>query len=263
MKVHQFVTSLGVLTIGLALSGSPVQAFSFTTNVSGTYDAQGNLDSTRDIFLDSVTLDNGQTINNFALVKSAQIVQNDTWSGGNTGAASSERGDNAAGQKAELATNESIAESLGNRNLNNIIDTEDVGSFKINLMFEQAVSSLFFWERGMNSDLTIQGLDSSGNLVGSLFKLSRKTQQSAGYSIDTSEISGAQAVGSWGVKLSDLGLTGSIFGLQVSADKSHNGPDFKVAGSSEAVPEPTTMAGIALAGAGLTAMRRRRRAKQS
>ncbi len=245
MNFKQIVTAASVFVTGLVLSSSPAQAaFTFTSNVSGTYDSAGKLDSTRDIFLNSVTLDNGQTVDQFALVKSAEILRNDVWNGGNSGAASSDRGDKASGSSKELATNASVVSSLGNRNLNNIIDTEDRGSFKMNLQFEQAVSSLFLWERGMNSDLSIQGLDSNGSLVGNILRLDRRTQKDARYSINTTEIGSAQKVGSWGVNLSDLGLTGSFFGVQVSADASHNGADFKLmGGSAEAAPEPFTIGG--------------------
>lgn len=257
MNLKQIVTATSFIATGLILSGAPAQAFSFSTNFSGTPSGD-SVDSTRDIMLDSVTVGN-RTVTDFALVKSAQIVENDEWTGGNTGAASSERGDNASGVKLEKATNESVAASLGNKNLNNIIDGEDSGSFKMNLFFEQAVSNLFFWERGMNSDLSVQALDAGGNLIGNLFKITRDTWKSAGYSIDTTEIGGAQRVGSWGLSASDLGVVGSIFGLQVSADASHSGPDFKVVGEAAAVPEPTTMAGLALAGAGFAAARRRKK----
>ncbi len=260
MNLKQIITTVSILSAGLVVAGSPAQAFSFSTNVSGTYDSAGKLDPTRDIFLNSVKLSNGKSIDQFSLVKSVQIVQNDVWNGGNSGAASSDRGDNASGVKLEKLTNESAVASLGNKNLNNIIDGEDRGSFKMNLFFQQSVSNLFFWERGMNSDLAVQAIDGQGNLLGNLFKINRNTWQNAGYSIDTTEIGGAQTVGSWGLNLSDLGVTGSIAGIQVSADASFNGPDFKVAGSAEAVPEPTTMAGLALAGAGLTAVRRRKKA---
>lgn len=251
MNLKHVVTAAGVVATGLAFSGTPAHAFSFSTNFTGS-------DPTGDITLNSVTMGN-TTVSNFALVKSAQILQNDEYTGGNTGAASSDRGDNASGVKLEKATNASVAASLGNKNLNNIIDTEDTGSFKMNLYFEQSVSNLFFWERGMNSDLSVQALDASGNLVGNLFKITRNTWQSAGYSINTTEISDAQRVGSWGLSAKDLGVVGSIFGLQVSADASSNGPDFKVAGEAAAVPEPTTMAGLALAGAGFAAARRRKK----
>lgn len=262
MNLKHVATTIGFLAGGLVLSGAPAQAFSFTTNFSATYNNQGKLDSTRDITLNSVTLNNGTKIDQFSLVKSAQIVHNDVWNGGNSGAASSDKGDNASGQKRELATDSSVAASLGNRNLNNIIDGEDKGTFKINLFFEQAVSNLFFWERGKNSDLSIQAIDGAGNLLGNLFRINRRTWQSAGYSLNTTEIGGTQAVGSWGLNLNDLGVSGAIAGIQVSADASHNGPDFKVAGSAAAVPEPTTMAGLALAGAGLAAARRRKKAAQ-
>ncbi len=251
MNLKQIVTAASVISAGLLISGAPANAFSFGTNFTGT-DAKGN------ITLNSVNFA-GQTVSDFALVNRAEIVQNDTWTGGNTGAASSERGDNASGVNLEAATNSSVVGSLGNKNLNNIIDGEDTGSFKMNVFFDGAVSSLFFWERGMNSDLSVQAIDLSGNVIGNLFKITRDTWQSAGYSIDTTEISGAQRVGSWGLSTQDLGIVGSIFGVQISADASHNGPDFKVAGSSAAVPEPTTMAGLALAGAGFAAARRRKK----
>lgn len=251
MNLKQVVTATSVVATGLLVSSTPAHAFSFSTNFSGS-------DPTKDITLNSVSY-GGKTVQDFALVKSAQILKNDEYTGGNTGAASSDRGDNASGVKLEKATNESVVASLGNRNLNNIIDGEDSGSFKMNLFFEKAVSNLFFWERGMNSDLSVQALDASGNLIGNLFKINRNTWQSAGYSIDTTEIGGAQNVGSWGLNARDLGVGGSIFGLQVSADASFNGPDFKVAGEAAAAPEPTTMAGIALAGAGFAAARRRKK----
>lgn len=261
MNLKQVVTAIGFLAGGLMLSGTPAQAFSFTTNFSATYN-QGTLDSTRDITLNAVTLNNGTKVEQFSLVKSAEIVHNDVWNGGNSGAASSDKGDNASGQSLELATNSSVATSLGNRNLSNIIDTEDQGAFKINLFFEQAVSNLFFWERGLNSDLSVQAIDNAGNLLGNLFRINRQTWQRAGYNLNTTEIGSAQAVGSWGLNLSDLGVSGAITGVQVSADASHNGPDFKVAGSAEAVPEPTTIAGLALAGTGFIAARRRKQQAQ-
>lgn len=256
MNIKQIATITSSIATGLILSGMPADAFSFSTNFSGTT-FKGAVDPTRDVILNSIKV-NDRTISDVVLVNSAQILQNDEYVGGNTGAASSDKADNASGEKLERATNESIVSSLGNRNLSNIIDVEDKGSFRINLFFEKAVSKLFFWELGMNSDLSVQALDANGGLIGNLFKITRNSWQSAGYSINTTEVGYAQQVGSWGLTSKDLDVTGSIFGLQVSADASHNGPDFKVVGESVAVPEPTTMAGLALAGAGFVAVRRRK-----
>ncbi len=253
-NVKQFATSLICGTVSLVAWSASAQAFSFTTqldNVDPT--GKGNM------MLQSVNI-NGQSTSNFSVVNAVFIQQNDQWTGGNTGAASSDRGDNATGVVAEKATAASLAASLGNLNLNNIVDGEDSGTFKLKLNFDQAISQLFVWERGMNSRLAIQGLDSLGQLIGNEIILGQGAWawQSAGYKIDTTEISGAQNVGSQGITLADLGLSGSISSLQVRSESGFNGPDFKVVGgAAEAVPEPTTMAGLALAGGGLAAARRR------
>lgn len=257
MNLKQLVAGIGVLTTGLIVSSNSAQAFTFTTNL-----AAGSASPTGNITLESVTLKDGRVVQDFSLVSNATILKNDLWTGGNTGAASSDRGDDAQGAKQEVATNQSVVASLGNLNLNNIIDTEDTGSFKINLSFEKAVSSLFFWERGMNSQLGVQALDSQGNLIGKLLTLNSSLWQSAGFGIDTTEIGGVQQVGSLGISLADLGVSGPIRSIQLTSEAAFNGPDFKVVGSSaEAVPEPTTMAGLAIAGAGLGMVRRRQMKK--
>lgn len=256
MKLTQIFAGIGLLSVGLTLSSAPAQAFTFTTNL-----APGSAAPTGDIWLKSVTV-NGKTSSDFSLVNKANIVYNDAYNGGNTGAASSDRGDKASGVKAEAATNTSIVQSLGNLNLNNIIDGEDSGSFKINLSFEKAISSLFVWERGMNSKLGVQALDAAGNLIGKFLTLDSSKFAYAGYSIDNTEIGGAQKVGSLGVSLADLGLSGAISSIQLTSTSAFNGPDFKVVGGAAAVPEPTTMAGLALASAGFAAARRRRQQAQ-
>jgi hypothetical protein len=68
MNLKYIVTTISLLATGMMVSGAPAQAFSFTTNFSGTTNSQGKLDPTRDIMLNSVTLTNGQTIKNFALL---------------------------------------------------------------------------------------------------------------------------------------------------------------------------------------------------
>ncbi|HIK14133.1 MAG TPA: PEP-CTERM sorting domain-containing protein [Leptolyngbyaceae cyanobacterium M33_DOE_097] len=251
MNLYRVLLGFGLLSVGVTLSSSPAQAFSFKTNL-----APGSGDPTKDIMLDSVTFSNGQVFNDFSLVSGAKIIHNDEYTGGNTGAASSDKGDKASGVKLEKATDASVVQSLGNLNLNNIIDTEDTGSFTMNLSFETAVSNLFFWERGSNSKLGVQALDAAGNLIGKYLVLDKWSY--AGYSIDTTEVS-TQKVGSLGVSLADLGLAGPIQSIQITAmGRAYNGPDFKVVGgAAAAVPEPATMAGLALAGAGLAGVRRR------
>ncbi len=258
MKLTRLSALTGLVAGGcLALSSSPAQAFSFTTNYTAEAGSRGN------IWLNSVTLGDGSTVSDFSLVKRANLIANDSYTGGNTGAASSDRGDEASGVQLEAATSGSIVSSLGNLNLNNIIDTEDTGSFVMDLFFESAVDTLFFWERGMNSKLAVQAIDAAGNLLGSSLLIDSSTWAKAGFNINTTEIGDKQAVGSLGLNLADLGLSGSFAGVRLVSEASFNGPDFKVVGAAtESVPEPATLAGLGLIGGGLV-LSRRRKAKQA
>ncbi|NEP01398.1 MAG: PEP-CTERM sorting domain-containing protein [Symploca sp. SIO2E9] len=248
----------------------PAQAFSFQTNfnaaLTGTQAAKG------DILLQSVEFEGitfeGTTIDNFALVNQANIIHNDLWTRGNTGAASADLGDLATvGLKQEAINNQDVVAALGNKYLSSIIDTEDKGSFVIDLWFEQAVDNLFFWERGMNSKLDIQALDADGNLIGNLLNLDSNHWDYAGYQLDTQEIGRAQDVGSLGVSLDDLGIVDSITGIRViSRGRKYKGPDWKVIGSAasgnqvQSVPEPGAVTGLALLGVSVIASRRQRNA---
>jgi hypothetical protein len=269
-------------TVGMIAFQTPAKAFTFTTNLttSGVPDAKG------DILLKSVTY-GGKTTSDFAFVKAVEIINNTpvksglnpntktsnpedrTKSNDNSGAASTDKGDRASspivnGKAVDVSgiknpTGSEMAAYLGNNNLNNIIDTEDGGNFKLNLSFTTAVSSFLFWERGMNSTIRVQALDAMGNLIGNLLKLNSSSWGKAGYGINTLEIGGTQKVGAWGVSLADLGVSSPISAIQVSSlgSKGDRGPDFKVIGA-EPVPEPMTMAGLALGASGLAAARRRR-----
>ncbi len=262
MNLSNIVKGVGVVLASLAATATSAQAFSFTTNLDPGYT------STSNIFLNSVSY-GGNTVTDFALVSSANILYNDLWRGGNTGAASSDRGDTATGMKLEAATNASVVASLGNLNLNNIIDTEDTGTFTMNLYFNQAVSNLFIWERGLNSRLGIQALggDQNTQLIGNKIVLDSTTATKwkwAGFSINTLEIADAQRVGSIGISLADLGVSGPIRGIQVTSLTSYNGPDFKIIGQAANVadvPEPGVLAGLAFMGTGLLVNRRRQAAK--
>lgn len=265
MKLQSIFTSASlVLSTVLAVSSS-AQAASFTTNVNQKSDAKA------DILLESIE-QNGQTITEFSFVKKSDILFNTPRNNDpNSGEASTDRGDNAT-TPLTIGENEDpnaaeITAYLGNNNLNNIVDGEGRGEFRINLFFDSllqednsGLDSLFFWERGINSDLGIQAIDSAGNLIGNAIELLRGEQFDAGYSLDTTEIGGSQKVGAWGVSLNDLGVE-SLSGVRVYADKTFSGPDFKlVARKTAAVPEPGSVVGLgAIAG---IALWRRRQSKQ-
>ncbi|MEG4852566.1 PEP-CTERM sorting domain-containing protein [Microcoleus sp. B5-D4] len=252
-------------TLGMIAVQSPAKAFNFTTNLT----TSGVPDAKSDIWLKSVTY-GGKTTSDFAFVNAVKIINNTPIKSGldpkkqtsnpedktknndNSGAASTDKGDKASspivnGQAVDVSgiknpTGGEMAAYLGNNNLNNIIDTEDAGSFKLNLSFTKAVGNLFFWERGMNSTIRVQALDAMGNTIGKLLNLNSGSWGQAGYSINTQEIDTTHKVGAWGVSLADLGVSGPIGAIQVSTLGSpDNGPDFKVIGETEATPEPLTM----------------------
>jgi len=265
MNIRNLATSVGVVAgSAIALSSAPAQAFSFTTNYTSAL--TGDLESKGDIMLDSVTLESGKMISNFTLVNSANILSNDIYTGGNSGAASADIGDLATtGIRQEEATNDAIRDVFNNQNLNNIIDTEDSGTFILDLNFEQAVDNIFIWERGMNSQLDIQALDASGNVIGNQVQLSNsRNWDYAGYDINTQEIGRAQRVGSIGVSLADLGIAEGNYvnSLRVYSNGSaYNGPDFKVMGSVAEVPEPSALLGLGAIVAGAFATRRRKQSE--
>ena len=268
MTIRKFVTSAGLIAgssmMGAIALSAPAQAFSFQTNYTSAL--TGAAAPKGDIFLDSVTLDSGKVISDFTMVTSANILSNDIYTGGNSGAASADIGDLATtGIREEALSNESAAAVLSNLNLNNIIDTEDKGSFILDLNFDKAVDNIFIWERGMNSRLDIQALDANGNEIGNKVQLSNsRNWDYAGFKLNTKEIGGSQKVGSIGVSLADLGISDTfISSLRVSSEgRAYNGPDFKVMGSvaeqqPQEVPEPSALIGLGAVVAGVLATRRR------
>ncbi len=288
MQFKRTATFLGLACGTVLAISTSAQAASFTTSVSQKIDPKA------DIWLQSIT-QNGVTVNKFNLINEAKgnIIFNDSINltgkpgetgnpnaGGfnnNTGAASTDRGDNASKPNGlEVSgikdpTSAEIATYLGNTNMNNIIDTEDTGSSEVNLFFtyllqkdNTGLDNIFIWERGKNSDLAIQAIDEKGNLIGNHVKLNRAAQTDAGYKIDTTEIVGAQNVGSWGINFTQLGVT-SAAGIRLRTETGFNGPDYKVMarlGSDPVVrtkiPEPATLVGLGLVGASLVVSRRRK-----
>lgn len=259
MNIKRTTTAFGLVISTVLAVANSAQASTFKTNVDQSNGVKG------DTWLKSVE-QKGQTIDNFVLVNKADILSNTAITKSNPGGASTDKGDNASApvKPAEDPTGAQVAAYMNNNNLSNIVDTEDTGSFTMNLFFKdliqedsQGLDNLFFWERGMNSDLGIQAINSIGELIGQSLKLDRSAQANAGFSIDTTEIGEAQKVGSWGVSLKQLGVT-ALSGIQVTANGSlYNGPDFKVVARKTAVPEPATVMGLVVVGGALGLLRRR------
>ena len=272
MKIRHLATCIGVAVCTLtAAMQAPANAFNFKTNYSS--DVSGDARWTNNIWLDSVEFTDEITgelkiISDFTLVNQVDNVTNDLWTGGNSGAASVDLGDDATidlgdgnvlTQGIEDPDSDELSAVLSNKNLNNIVDTEDVGDFAMDLYFHQAVDNLFVWERGMNSKMDLQAIDGEGNTIGSLFALSNaSTWDNAGYKLTTQEIGGTQTVGSLGVSMNDLGVEAPIAGVRVfSRGKDYNGPDWKILGSvaetqpdsPQDVPEPSAILGLLTIGA--------------
>lgn len=183
-----------------------------------------------------------------------------------------DRGDDTTG----FGGNTSLANifSNTNKNLNYIIDGEGVTpDYTLDMLYGSgqtltAVAGkahLLVLERGMNSSIRVRGLYQGQNglvATSGSITLAENQQTSAGFSIDTTEIDGAQRVGGWGVDVSSLsaeslgqGLLG--FRFEASQGLGHNGPDFVGAASLNPVPEPGTLIAVALGAVGLISRRRK------
>lgn len=97
----------------------------------------------------------------------------------------------------------------------------------------------------------IQNVISTGNRIGDVSSVSLADLSAAGLNFGNN--AGSQT---FGFKFDRSLLPDGNFLANVFMECGNDG--VAIAGNSAAVPEPTTMAGIALAGAGLSAMRRRR-----
>jgi hypothetical protein len=268
MKARNLSISLSVILSTVAATASAANAAAFTSNISQ------NTNSKADIFLTSIT-QHGKTFSNFSYVKHADIVFNTpkTILDLNSGAASTDKGDLATPPlpPKEDPTAADIVAYLGNNNLNNIIDTEDKGSFILDIFFDSEIvkdssglDDIFYWERGQNSSIKIQALDITGNLIGSQLKIdqTKNALNYAGFQIDTLEIDHAQPVGSWGISLDTLGVS-KLKGLRLIANgRIDNGPDFKFI-ARRTVPEPAVIFGLGAIATLALSRRRQLKSKSS
>jgi hypothetical protein len=246
-----------VLAIAPQAKAASFSGFSFGTQVSGS-------NAQQDIMLQSVNI-GSLNVNNFETVQTANIITNAITvprpPQGAQGPASSDHGDFVATCPAVDAgmTSADVVASLGNLNLNCIIDTEDnIGESVIDVFFNpnKLINTFFLFERGMNSDIQIEAIGADGQVIsGSDFLIGRNDWANANYSINTTE-SNAQRVGSYGVKANQR-----LLGLRLTSQIGFNGPDFKVVATQ--VPEPTTMLGLgAVSGAAFLLRRRKQQQVQ-
>lgn len=244
------IGAVGIVSGALFLLPDTANAFSFTTNFSGTPPNQ-------DIFLESVEFETGELFDSFALVNSANILSNGVWTGGNTGGASADKGLEATtGVAVQNPSNADIVTNLGNLNLNNIIDTEDAqdpGTFVIDIAFNSAIENLLIWERGGNSRLSVQPIADDGTLVGTARTVNSAFWDDAGFSIHTTEVPAPQKVTSEGFSVVDFfGAPGPVSKFRLISEGSFNGPDFKVVGTKAAsVPEPGLVLALGVVGGAL------------
>lgn len=269
MKLQQTSAFMSLLA-GSLLAFSATSAQAFSAFDFGTTFTPNPADPKKDIKLEAVTF-GSKTYKDFLLVTDANIVQNDFVK---TGPGSSDHGDGTVsdpylpeGPKKENPTDADIVASLGNLNLNSIIDTEDdYGTSIIEVFFGKATDTFFFWERGNaltandpgpgNSDLFVESLDKFGKVL-ETFTITRNMWKDAGYSINTKEINENQKVGSLGLK-----GTQKAVGLRLTSHKGFNGPDYKVVAQNVnvSVPEPASLAGLGMVAGALVVSRRRRQA---
>jgi len=188
--------------------------------------------------------------------------------GNNNHSGNPDRADSASAYTGEGAGTGTLAEVFGPfgsgyKNLSYIIDGEDNGAWHMDLLFatgqflsadnDNSTIELAVLERGMNSDFNVYGIFAGGGLTAPVF-VPRANVTSAGWTLDTLEISGAQHVGGIGLSL-DSSWT-NLVGFRIQAQSAFNGPDIVAVATAMPVPAPGAAALLSIGG--LLVARRRR-----
>lgn len=260
--------------LGLA---APVHAVTFTpfafasqVSTSGAFGGVNGIYGNGDVRLDNVSFGgNSYGPAQIQTVAGASIVIDDgidaTYGGGNLAAG---RGINALadgwapqGPATVTPTGANLAAALGNLNLSSIVVTrEGAGTAVLDVSFASPVDSFLFYERGFNSDLQVQALNASNQVIGT-YTILRANYAQTGIVITTDNgafLNNGQALGSIGLR-SDQPVSRLRLSSYRSDVLSFNGPDYKLVAVS-AVPEPG-VAAMWLAGlGGLSLVVRRRTA---
>lgn len=162
-----------------------------------------------------------------------------------------------------------LAEIFGVNNLSHIIDGEDNGAWTLDLLFasgqhliddgDGTTPEFLIFERGGNSKIGLRGIyaSGSGQAYTSGIVLDPSQFTDAGWKLDSLEIDGKQKVVGAGVSIDDLGVAPSpLIGIQVFAQNGFNGPDLVGVLSSQPIPEPASIALVAIGGLLMMARRR-------
>lgn len=266
--------TLSALVISAAAASSAhavtFTAFSFSSQVStsGAFSGVNGIYGNADVRLDGVSF-GGNSYGPAALqtVSSTSIVLDDGLDavngGGNLAAG---HGINAAadnwapqGPRTVTPTGADLQAALANTNLTSIVVTrENPSTAIVDVTFAAPQKTFLFYERGANSDLQVQALNASNQVIGTYIIL-RANYDATGIIVSTDngafQLAG-QALGSLGLQTDE-----AVTRLRLSSYRSDvinfNGPDYKVLAVT-AVPEPETYA-LMLSGLGALVLLSRRR----